>query len=120
MKKAILAFVTTLFLLLTIAWFAKAQTSVANPLQMGVVGSHSLCVVQTAATNYCFAADGLWISINGAAYVQLGAAGTPGAPGPAGPVGPTGPIGPQGPAGTSGVISLNGKTGALTTAITVN
>ena len=50
---------------------------------------HSFLFVTPATTQYCFASDGLWMSLNGAAYVQLGVA-TP-----------------------AGVTSVNGKTGAV-------
>jgi hypothetical protein len=78
-----------------------------NPWQVSVVGAHTLRTVTVATTQYCFASDGLWMSLNGAAYVQLGAVG------PQGPVGPIGLTGPPGPIGVSSVTSVNGKTGAV-------
>ena len=48
----------------------KAQSG--NPLQMQVSGVHTACTVTAATTSFCFATDGLWQSLNGAAYTQLG------------------------------------------------
>jgi hypothetical protein len=67
----------------------RAQAQSANPWQVSVVGAHTLCTVTPATTQYCFASDGLWMSLNGAAYVQLGA---------------VAPV---------GVVSVNGKTGVV-------
>ena len=61
---------------------AKAQGT--NPLQIVVTGTHTSCTVTVSTTAYCFATDGLWQSLNGAAYTQLGV----GVAGPAGPAGP--------------------------------
>ena len=93
-----------------------AAQSGSNPFQMTVSGPHTACTVTAGQTNFCFATDGFWQSINGAAYTQLGvgATGPAGPAGPAGAAGATGPAGPQGPAGTSGgVASVNGKTGVV-------
>lgn len=81
-----------------------------TPAQFSGTGVHTSCQISpTGQSNLCLAGDGAWLSVNGAAYVQIGAAG---APGPAGPAGPAGAQGPPGPAG--GVTSVNGKTGAVT------
>jgi hypothetical protein len=64
-----------------------AQTTVA--LQLTGNAPHATCTVTTGQTTYCFASDGLWQSLNGAAYVQLGVA------------------------PPAGVISVNGKTGIV-------
>lgn len=37
--------------------------------------SHTNCPVTAGLTTYCYAGDGLWVSLNGAALVQLGAGG---------------------------------------------
>lgn len=66
----------------------KAQT-VPTTLQLTGSAPHTTCAVVASTTNFCFANDGLWQSINGAPYVQL----TPSAP--------------------SGVLSVNGKTGVV-------
>lgn len=48
----------------------KAQTTA--PWQVGVgTSTHTACTVVPASTQYCFAFDGLWVSLNGAAYVQV-------------------------------------------------
>jgi hypothetical protein len=44
------------------------------PLSITVVGVHTSCTVAASTTTFCFASDGLWQSLSGAAYVQLGAA----------------------------------------------
>src|SRR6185312_11724372 len=67
----------------------NAQNPDLTPYQFTVVGAHSLCTVATGQTRYCFASDGVFQSLNGAAYASL--------------VG-SAPI---------GVTSLNGKTGDL-------
>lgn len=54
------------------------------------VGVHTSCLLSSAGqSNLCLAGDGMWISTNGAAYVQVG---TP---------------------ATAGVTSWNGRTGAV-------
>ena len=60
-----------------LGWAIKAgQNPDLSPYQMSVPSniSHTLCTVTAATTKYCFAGDGLWLSLNGAAYVQVGAA----------------------------------------------
>lgn len=66
-----------------------AQAATAAPWQVAVAGAHSLCTAVASTTTYCFAQDGLWVSINGATFTQVG--------------GVTGNV----------VTSLNGKTGDL-------
>jgi hypothetical protein len=77
----------------TLAVRRLVETSVhaqgTNPFQVAVTGAHTLCAVTTGVTQYCFASDGVWQSLNGAAYTQL----TAGAGG--------------------GVTSVNGKTGVV-------
>ena len=63
-----------------------AQTPVA--LQLTGNAPHTTCVVTLSTTTFCFASDGLWQSLNGAAYVQVGAA-------------------------AAGVTSFNGRTGTV-------
>jgi hypothetical protein len=66
---------------------AHAQTTIGH-FEMGVgTDLHTSCTVLASTTKYCFAADGLYISLNGAAYAQIAA--------------------------TAGVISFNGRTGAV-------
>jgi len=74
---------------------AKAQT-VPTTLQLTGSAPHTTCAVVPSTTNFCFANDGLWQSINGAPYVQLT------------------------PALTGGVTSVNGKTGAVVITATTN
>lgn len=65
-----------------------AQTS--QVLQVsGSWSTHTACVLSVGQTTICLASDGLWLSLNGAAFTQLGVA----AP--------------------AGVISVNGKTGVV-------
>jgi len=67
----------------------KAQT-VVPPITIQSTIPHTACpVAATGVTSYCFASDGLWESISGAAYTQLGAA------------------------VAGGVTSFNGRTGAV-------
>lgn len=69
-----------------------AQNPDLSPWQFGVgVATHTNCTTATGATRFCFASDGLWQSLNGAAYVQVAGGG-----------------------GTTGVLALNGHTGTLT------
>jgi hypothetical protein len=70
-----------------------AQTA-GIPASFTVSGSHTACTpIVTGVTTFCLAADGVWQSINGAAYVQLA------------------PVG-----AASGVTSFNGRTGAVVSA----
>lgn len=67
-----------------------AQNPTLTPWQFGVNGAtHTSCQVVASSTQFCFASDGVWQSINGGAFTQLG---TPAA----------------------GVTSFNGRTGAVT------
>ena len=113
MKNGIIVILLAALLFLAVRSKVQAQGSV--PWAMTVVGAHTLCTVVASATTFCFAADGVWQSLNGAAFAQLGAQGPAG---PTGATGATGPQGPQGPAGSGGVTSVNGKTGAVTLAAT--
>lgn len=42
-----------------------------NQFQIPSDQTHTLCTV-TKQTNYCFAGDGIWESIQGAPYVRVG------------------------------------------------
>jgi hypothetical protein len=61
-------------------WVINLRAQTSNPWQATVSGAHTLCapVSPLGQGTYCFASDGLWVSQNGAAYVQLGAAATAG------------------------------------------
>lgn len=55
----------------------EAQSS-AVPLTVAVSGSHTSCgAVVSGQTQYCVADDGIWQSIKGATYVQVGATQAP-------------------------------------------
>ena len=91
---------------------AKAQVP-NNPYQVGVsTATHTSYTLVAGSTQYCFAFDGLWQSINGAAYVQV----TPGVAGVTSWNGLTGVVVYTAPAAP--VTSVNGKTGAVTIAAT--
>jgi hypothetical protein len=77
------------------------------PWQVAVSSAtHTSCTVTASTTQFCFASDGLWVSLNGAAYTQIGgAAGVISWNGQTGAVVYTPPAPP--------VISVNGKTGAV-------
>jgi len=66
----------------------KAQT-VVPPITIQSSIAHTSCSITTGVTSFCFASDGLWQSLNGSPYTQLGVA----AP--------------------AGVTSFNGRTGAV-------
>jgi hypothetical protein len=66
----------------------RAQTN--PPFQMAVGSiTHTSCTVTASTTQYCFASDGLWVSLNGAVYTQIGVV------------------------AVTGVTSFNGRTGAV-------
>lgn len=52
------------------AWIGYAQSTTS---QVGsvVTGTHTACTVTASTTQICFASDGLWLSVSGAAYVQV-------------------------------------------------
>jgi hypothetical protein len=67
----------------------SAQNPTLTPYQFAVSAPHTNCVVIASQTNYCFASDGPYVSIAGAAYVSMLSA-------------------------SAGVTSFNGRTGAVT------
>ncbi len=80
-------------LLVAVAIIAAAQNPTLTPYQFSVNNvAHTSCTVVAATTQYCYASDGPYVSINGAAYVSM----LPGAP------------------AASGVTTFNGRTGAVT------
>ena len=98
MRKAlilVLAFALGLLFGTLVIKVIYAQT-VPTTLQLTGSAPHTTCAVVPSTTNFCFANDGLWQSINGAPYVQLT------------------------PALTGGVTSVNGKTGAVVITATTN
>jgi hypothetical protein len=86
-------------LALVIALFAgwtigRSQSfSSSGPFQIQTPGLHTTCTIVPSQTEFCFAGDGFWISLNGGAYAQV----VPG----------------------GGVTSINGQTGAVTIQLTV-
>jgi hypothetical protein len=60
-----------------LGWIAHAQ-STTSQIGSVVAAAHTSCTVTTSTTQVCFATDGLWVSVNGAAYVQV-QTGTPAA-----------------------------------------
>jgi hypothetical protein len=86
----------------------RAQTVVPFTI-IATGGLHSTCpAVAASTTQYCFATDGIWQSVNGGAYAQVGvpvAAGVTSWNGQTGAVTYTPPAPP--------VTSVNGKTGAV-------
>jgi hypothetical protein len=73
-------------------------------------GDHTLCTVVTATTAYCFPNDGMYQSIKGAAFVQVGVAGVAGVTSFNGRTGAVVPVASDYP---DAVTSVNGKTGAV-------
>jgi hypothetical protein len=84
-----------------------AQTPV--PAQFSVsAATHTSCNPVTGATAYCFASDGLWVSVNGGAFTQIGAAVVTGVTSFNGRTGAVVPVASDYP---DAVTSVNGKTG---------
>lgn len=51
----------------------KAQTVTPNPITIQSTLSHTNCAAVVAGvTQYCFASDGLWVSLSGGVFTQLG------------------------------------------------
>jgi len=89
MKKTIAIWMIALGIMLY-GWHVHAQAANAGIVQVTATGLHTQCTVVVGETHFCFASDGLWQSLNGAAYTQVVA---------------------------GGVVSVNGKTGVVTLAI---
>ena len=71
--------------------FMRVEAQTAAPFSFSVSAPHANCpAVAVGVSQYCFATDGIWQSLNGAAWAQVGV-----------------PV-------TAGVTSLNGKAGNLT------
>lgn len=51
------------------AWTGAQSTT--SQIGSVVAATHTSCVVAVSTTQLCFATDGLWLSVNGAAYVQV-------------------------------------------------
>jgi hypothetical protein len=66
----------------------RAQTLAPGQIFIDSTQTLTACVVKAGFTSYCFAFDGVWVSLNGAPFVQLVASAPP-------------------------VLSVNGKTGIV-------
>lgn len=95
-----------------------AQTTAGLPAQATFGGVHTACTLSPGPAvppalpqaSLCEAGDGLWLSVNGGAYVQLGAAGAAGVTSFNGRTGAVVPVASDYP---DAVTSVNGKTGAV-------
>lgn len=56
---------------------SPAPAQVAQPMMIEAYLPHTSCVVTVGKTRFCYATDGLWQSISGGAYTQVGASVTP-------------------------------------------
>jgi len=91
-----------------------AQNPTLSPYEFQVVSAtHTSCVVVTGATSYCFASDGEYQSLSGAAFTQLGAQGPAGATGATGATGAPGPAGAKGAIGAQGIQGVQGIPGPI-------
>lgn len=107
-KYLVLAYILALVLTYWAGRVFKVRAQTTAPWQVGVSSAtHTSCTVVTGTTQYCFASDGLWVSLNGAAYVQV-QTGTPVAAGVTSFNGLTGAV-----TYTPPVVSVNGKTGSV-------
>jgi hypothetical protein len=53
-------------------WIAHAQNPTLTPYQFSVPNvTHTSCAVVASTTQYCYASDGPYVSINGATYVSM-------------------------------------------------
>jgi hypothetical protein len=96
-------------------WVVGLRAQTAIPFQMAVgAATHASCTVTAATTQYCFAADGLWVSLNGAVYTQIGVVAVTGVSSFNGRTGAVLPVPSDYPAP---VTSVNSKTGAVVLAI---
>ena len=93
MKKILIAVLFLAICLVAVGIHAQNPALTPSTLTIPAAVLHTNCAVSSGATVYCFAGDGLWISLNGAAFTQAGSGG-----------------------GTAGVTSFNGRTGAVVSA----
>lgn len=78
MRKAVIVVLFVCTLAFVSGWvlgIARAQSVVPPITILAPSLTHTSCVVTTGTTSFCFASDGLWQSINGGAFTQLGGAG---------------------------------------------
>lgn len=73
MKKLLLVFLVAFLGALLGVSFTTVHAQVPNnPWQVGVSSAtHTSCTVVPSNTEVCFAADGIWVSLSGAAYVPV-------------------------------------------------
>lgn len=70
---------STIAIILWAASPQKAQTVSPNPITIQSTIAHTSCpAVIAGVTQYCFASDGLWVSVNGGVFSQLGVQPLPG------------------------------------------
>lgn len=50
----------------------RSVVAQSPPIQIQSSISHTACTVTASTTTYCFANDGLYVSLNGAAFTQIG------------------------------------------------
>jgi len=83
--------VTLAVVLWSLAFIMGGRAQATAPWQVTVSGAHTLCTTLSplGEATYCFANDGLWVSLNGAAFTQIGVV------------------------AVTGVTSFNGRTGAV-------
>jgi hypothetical protein len=67
-----LGWTVVLLLLLVPLPHSKAQT-ISPPIMIQSTIPHTACVATPNVTTYCFGSDGLYVSLTGAAFVQLNA-----------------------------------------------
>ena len=109
MKKTILAILLLAIFAFNLARLVKVEAQGAAPFSFSVSAPHLNCpAVVVGVSQYCFATDGIWQSLNGAAWTQVG---VPTLTGVTSWNGQTGAITYVPP--SSGVSSVNGKTGAV-------
>jgi hypothetical protein len=78
MRKIMVGVLLGLLLAFMLNRGVQAQAT-SGPLQIQAVSvAHTSCTITASVTTYCFASDGLWQSLSGAAFVQLGVASAPG------------------------------------------
>ena len=110
MKRNWSALAIVAILLCCVGVLVRGQTTA--PWQVSVSGAHTLCTTLSplGQATYCFASDGLWVSLNGAAYTQVGVVAVTGVSSFNGRTGAVLPVPSDYP---DAVTSVNGKTGAV-------
>lgn len=103
MKKRWYMFWMVVMLVIVLAVIAYAQTSVSGSAVSFVNNNGVACAAPTKGFDTVCATPTGWVqSIDGAAYVTMGATGPQGPAGPEGPAGAAGATGAQGPQGVAG------------------